>query len=85
MNAPTKFPTCHDVLTFLDDYVAGELAPDTRATFDRHLSVCPSCVAYLASYRETIAMARAAHRPPTLPTVPPELLAAIRTSIAPGK
>jgi anti-sigma factor RsiW len=80
-----KLPTCRDILTFLDDYIAGELPPDTRATFDRHLSVCPSCVAYLGSYRETIQMARAAHRPTALPTVPPELIEAIRASIAPGK
>jgi anti-sigma factor RsiW len=40
------------------DYLSGELPPATRARFERHLSVCPNCVAYLSNYRDTIALGR---------------------------
>ncbi|MGH9421136.1 MAG: anti-sigma factor family protein [Thermoanaerobaculia bacterium] len=52
--------TCIELITFLDAYVDNELDPSTRSDFDRHLLVCPSCRAYLASYRETIELARGA-------------------------
>ena len=50
--------TCIELIAFLDAYVDGELDQETRATFDLHLLVCPSCRAYLASYRETIELVR---------------------------
>lgn len=50
--------TCRELITFLDHYVGGELPPAKAAEFERHLSVCPSCVAYLATYKETIALAQ---------------------------
>jgi anti-sigma factor RsiW len=46
--------TCIELIAFLDSYVDGELDAETRHSFDLHLLVCPSCRAYLASYRETI-------------------------------
>lgn len=45
---------CKEIISFLAEYIDGELPPDTLFEFERHLKVCPSCVAYLASYRETI-------------------------------
>jgi len=71
---------CKEVIAFLDDYVAELLGPDRRAEFDRHLAVCASCVAYLASYRETIRMTRAAS--PAIEALPPELITAILATIA---
>ena len=71
---------CREVIAFLDDYVAGSLEPARRAEFDRHLAACTSCVAYLASYRETIRMAKAAS--PEIEDVPPDLIAAILAAIA---
>ena len=71
---------CHDLITnFLADYLERRLPPDTLADFEHHLNVCPSCVAYLRTYRETIAMAAAAGRAPRLGVqdVPEELVAAI--------
>ena len=47
---------CRDVLDFLMDYDAGRLAPEERALFEDHLSICPSCVAYLQNYRATVRM-----------------------------
>lgn len=52
--------TCREVADFLADYVSGELASDVRVEFDRHLSVCPNCRAYIATYRATIELGRRA-------------------------
>jgi anti-sigma factor RsiW len=51
---------CSEVIEFLWAYVAGELPPAKAGEFERHLAVCPSCVAYLDSYRKTIELERGA-------------------------
>ena len=72
--------TCQEFIDFLLDYDEGVLPADQRTLFDEHLSVCPDCVNYLASYRATKAMGKSAltigteHLPPE---VPPELIQAI--------
>jgi anti-sigma factor RsiW len=71
---------CREVIAFLDDYVAGELAIERREQFDRHLALCDSCIAYLATYRETIRVARAAS--PAIEDLPPDLITAILATIA---
>ncbi len=54
-------PTCREVIEeFLAAYVAGELEGDVLDRFERHLALCPSCVAYVDSYRRTIDVARGA-------------------------
>ena len=50
--------TCRELIDFLMDYTDGKLDPAVKAEFDRHLSVCASCVAYLESYRRTVTLAR---------------------------
>ena len=74
--------TCIELIAFLDAYVDGELNAETRGDFDRHLLVCPSCRAYLATYKETIDLARgAAEREENLAhDAPPELIEAVLTS-----
>ena len=71
--------TCRELISFIADYLDGKLGEDARYEFDRHLSVCPSCVAYLASYRETIRMMKTAASPPALlrDEAPDELVDAI--------
>ncbi len=49
---------CKEIISFLAEYIDGELPPETRFEFERHLAVCPSCVAYLQSYREVIRACR---------------------------
>jgi anti-sigma factor RsiW len=69
--------TCQDVITtFIADYVDGQLPPATLADFEHHLDVCPSCVNYLRSYRQSIAVVRASGRI-ELQGVPEELVRAI--------
>ena len=52
--------SCRETLDFLAAYLDGELAASERAAFERHLSLCHECVAYLESYRETIRLEREA-------------------------
>ena len=57
-----EYLTCEEVITFLLEYLAKELTPEEEREFERHLAICPSCVAYLRSYRETVGLSRAAER-----------------------
>lgn len=56
--------TCRELVRFLADYLSGELTGPARATFDQHLARCPSCVAYMETYRSTRDLARAAMTTP---------------------
>jgi anti-sigma factor RsiW len=71
--------TCRELIAFLAAYLDSELAAEMRAEFEIHLTLCPSCVDYLASYRESIRLGQQACGPDAeLPTdVPRELIDAI--------
>lgn len=69
--------TCRELIDFIASYRDNELTPDQRVEFERHLSVCPSCVAYLETYEQTIAMAKTAGNEPVSEDVPESLVQAI--------
>jgi anti-sigma factor RsiW len=72
--------TCRELIEFLHLYIDGELPLDRRAEFDRHLSVCDSCVHYIETYKTASALARNAWTEPEAPVgedVPEELVSAI--------
>jgi anti-sigma factor RsiW len=50
--------TCQHVTDVLVEYVTGEMEAGRRAAFERHLSGCSDCVAFLHTYRETIRTTR---------------------------
>lgn len=52
--------TCREFADFIAEYISGELDSNVRASFERHLAVCPNCVAYLSNYRDTVALGRRA-------------------------
>lgn len=55
MSAGTRpYITCRELIDFIADYIEGALTEIQLEDFQRHLSVCPSCRAYLATYEETI-------------------------------
>lgn len=56
--------TCQELIEFLLDYLEGDLSAAERRRFDEHLAICPQCVAYLDSYRQTVALGRDACRDP---------------------
>jgi len=66
---------CTEIIGFLSDYLDGELPPERKFEFGRHLAVCPSCVAYLETYKETIRMAKASDLP--VDEAPEDLIKAI--------
>ena len=69
--------SCRELADFLDDYISNARPDDKRAVFDRHMSVCPECVAYLDGYRQTIELARDAEAGAEPAPLPPTLVAAI--------
>ena len=54
---------CSEVIEFLWAYVARELPEDKLTEFERHLAVCPSCRAYLSTYRKTLELELGAFQP----------------------
>jgi len=54
--------TCEEFAGFMADYLGGELPSDTVAIFEHHLTLCPTCVAYLSNYRATIAAGKRAFK-----------------------
>jgi anti-sigma factor RsiW len=52
--ASTHLMTCRELIDFIADYLAGELEESEGNEFERHLILCSSCRAYLASYRQTL-------------------------------
>lgn len=77
------FITCRQLIDFLADYLSGDLPGEQRAEFDRHLTVCPSCVAYLESYKRTIRLGRmalTATDEPASGVVPEGLVRAVRAA-----
>jgi anti-sigma factor RsiW len=69
--------TCRELIDFIAGYVDGDLDPAARADFERHLGVCPSCRAYLDSYRKTMAMTQAMASDEPLDDVPEMLVRTI--------
>lgn len=52
-SAPGQYITCQQLIDSLGDYLEEALSSPARHELERHLGVCPSCVAYLDSYVKT--------------------------------
>ena len=50
--------TCRELVEFLMAYLEEDLAAGERADFEEHLGMCPPCVDYLESYRETVRLGK---------------------------
>lgn len=46
--------TCRELIDFIADYLDGALTEIQTEDFQRHLAVCDSCRAYLATYQKTL-------------------------------
>lgn len=50
--------TCRELIEDLHVFLAGELTPERKGDFERHLQRCDACVAYGEQYRVTVRMAK---------------------------
>jgi len=50
--------TCRELTELLIDYVQGELEPAQIEHITHHLSLCPPCEVFVATYRITIQLSR---------------------------
>jgi anti-sigma factor RsiW len=71
--------TCRELIEFLIDYRDGNLPPEQKAEFERHLTCCGPCVAYMKTYEQAILLAKRCCRDdsPAAADVPEELVKAI--------
>jgi predicted anti-sigma-YlaC factor YlaD len=71
--------SCADVNDFVSDYLAGELPAEARTAFEEHLSICPECIDYIASFRMTIFVGKRAEA--ETPKVPEGLIESILSAV----
>jgi anti-sigma factor RsiW len=69
--------TCQELSELLMDYLDGRVPEPVRLRFEEHLEECPDCVAYLATYEQTIRLSKEAWTAGTLPEIPEELVRAV--------
>ena len=46
--------TCREFADFLRAYLEADLPSDQREAFEDHVRICPPCVTYLDTYKETV-------------------------------
>jgi len=70
---------CREFVDFLMTYLDGELDEEPARVFEEHMQLCPPCLTFLDTYRETIRLGRCACREaaPVLEEAPEELIQAI--------
>lgn len=73
-----EYVTCEEVITFLLDYLTRDVTAEEEVEFERHLAICPSCIAYIRSYKEAVRLGRVAMR---VDEKPPELSAELVRAI----
>ncbi|MDZ4782366.1 MAG: zf-HC2 domain-containing protein [Planctomycetia bacterium] len=64
--------SCRELVEFLMEYCDGELPPEQREYFEKHLACCPPCVAYMKTYQQAICLGKSAcqeeeQKPPKMP------------------
>jgi anti-sigma factor RsiW len=69
--------TCQQLIDFIASYRENALTRDQRSEFERHLDVCPSCVAYLKTYEQTVLLAKASADEAVPDEIPEPLVKAI--------
>lgn len=81
----TRDLSCRDFADFLWAYLSGEVSEAERREFELHLAKCPSCVAYMSSYRTATELGKSAFRAGDAPVpeeAPEELVQAILSARA---
>jgi predicted anti-sigma-YlaC factor YlaD len=50
--------SCREFVEFLMSYLDGELAADSHRVFEEHMQLCPPCVSFLDTYRDSIRLGK---------------------------
>ena len=50
--------TCREFVDFLMSYLEEELDVEPRRVFEEHMGLCPPCLSYLDTYRDTIRLGK---------------------------
>ncbi len=72
--------TCQELADFLMQYLDDGLAREQRSEFESHVGICPDCLHYLETYRETVRLGRSICAEPEGPVpedVPEDLVRAV--------
>ncbi len=51
--------TCRDMVEFLMGYLENDIPEAQRVEFESHIQLCPPCLDYLETYKETIRLGKA--------------------------
>jgi anti-sigma factor RsiW len=70
---------CRQVVELMTDYLDGALTPADRERFERHMTGCDGCTAYLAQLRKTRETLGRLAVEPIPASIEGELLEAFRT------
>ncbi|HTU24191.1 MAG TPA: zf-HC2 domain-containing protein [Pirellulales bacterium] len=54
--------TCQEALEALSEYLGGNLSPEAKNQFERHLAACPACREYVRTFEQAIRLGKAACR-----------------------
>ena len=70
---------CASGVELLMEYLEGNLPADVRAALDEHVTGCPRCAAFVASYRDTPRILREAYAVTFPPALEESFRAFLRT------
>lgn len=70
--------TCKELVELVTAYFEDALSADERLRFERHVSVCPGCSAYMEQMRQTITLVGELREQDVSPTAEQQLLQAFR-------
>ena len=73
-----KAVVCMSGVELLTEYMEDALAPDVRAAIETHVAGCERCVAFMASYQDSVRIIRDATTMEMPPDLEASLLAAVR-------
>jgi hypothetical protein len=77
--------TCRQISSLVYDYLAERLSRTVKKAFERHLRLCPDCVAFLNTYRTTVTATRHLQAKDIPETVRSNLLKFLRTRVKRSK
>jgi hypothetical protein len=46
--------TCQEIVNLVTEYLEDSMNPQLRVSFEKHVTICPACRAFLSQMRETI-------------------------------